>query len=70
MRRHMMDGLKEKMEGTKPDMHHSGPETRPESAPTKPAAVRKAQSDSTRPNMGKAMKHLAKQATSGHYKHK
>lgn len=76
MRRHMMDGMKEKMKeggegkSTMPDPHHSGAETGPESAPTRPAAMKKVQGDSTRPNMGKAMAHLKRQASEGIYVHK
>lgn len=72
MRRHMMDGMKEKMKegGTEPMSHHSGAETRPESAPTRPAAMKKTQGDSSRPNMAKAMAHLKRQDVDGIYKHK
>lgn len=74
MRRHMMDGMKEKMKeggkSTMPEPHHSGEAVGPESSPSKPAAMKKTQGDSTRPDMGKAMKHLKRQAMDGIYVHK
>lgn len=71
MRRHMMEGVKEKAEkSTMPEPHHSGKEVGPESSPSKPAAIKKVQSDMTRPNIGKAVSHLEKMGKAEHWNHK